>query len=761
MKSILNKIPTPIACIKTLIGIVICLLAPHLIEAKHIIGGEMTYRFVQDLGGGINQYEFTLVVYRDCDSGGGSLDNPASIGVFQGTAANAISIFSTTVNILPIEQVDPIFPPCADITDIFGTCVQKGTYIFTLDLPVDDNESYFVVYQRCCRTDQIVNITNPGSFGSTYMVELTPKAQMEKNNSPSFLNYPPTFICNNFPLDFDHSAIDLDGDSLAYSFCTPLTGGGQGGGNCNSPQPTPPCGPPFSTVVYTGGYTQSVPMGGMPVISIDPATGVLSGMPTDLGQYVVGICVREYRNGELIGSITRDFQFNVVDCTPTVSAEVEADEVLGIKDFLIKRCHQKDIHLNNMSVTSPDLVAWEWEFDLGSGNIFNSNTWDAVVPLPDYGEFHGMLYLNRHEDCRDSARVTIRAFPGVDVDFDYDYPVCEETPVTFSDSSISGAAGGITSWSWDFGTGTGMSSDTNPIFQFPAYGQYNVALIVRDADECADTLSKLVDWTPHPTPIIPNMKKQHVCLPDPMPFTLLDSLPLELGELVWDFGDGTFSDEISPVHQYHQPGVYDVSLAIKTAYDCYVTDTFFQKVAVYYKPVADFAFAPQIPTNLDNKVQFQNLSDTTTVYWTWEFGDGKGNHEYAPLHEYLDTGMTSVKLIAFNADGCTDTIYKPIDIVPKIRLYLPNVFAPNATAGIGNDRFGAIGVLLGYSDYHLTIWSRWGELLFETDDPYEGWNGRRGGSRVYPTGTYMYLLTLKGGRGESFHFEGTVDLIGN
>ncbi|MBK8827707.1 MAG: hypothetical protein IPO26_13580 [Saprospiraceae bacterium] len=74
------------------------------------------------------------------------------------------------------------------------------------------------------------------------------------------------------------------------------------------------CLPPFAEVVYSAGYSATNPMGGSPQISIDPTTGIITGTPNLLGQFVVGVCVKEFKNGVQIGSIRRDFQFNVVNC---------------------------------------------------------------------------------------------------------------------------------------------------------------------------------------------------------------------------------------------------------------------------------------------------------------------------------------------------------------------------------------------------------------------------------------------------------------
>jgi len=740
----------------------LALLLPLTADAKHIIGGDMTYRFVEDLGGGLKVFEFTLVIYRDCDSGGGLLDNPASIGIFLGDQTSALLDTSILVSTNDIQFVDPVIPPCADVSAVSNACVQRGIYVFTLILKEQLIDNYIIVYQRCCRTDQIVNIINPDQFGATYMVEITPEAFAMNNSSPVFTNYPPTFICNNLPLNFDHGATDADGDSLVYAFCTPLTGGGQGGGNCDSPVPTPPCPPPFDQVVFTGIYSQDVPMGGSPLVTVDTMSGLLTGTPFFLGQFVVGICVKEYRNGQLIGSILRDFQFNVVDCASSVVADMEADQILGPKQFLIKRCGQKVITILNKSPQTNDLLNWEWEVDLGGGNIFISNAWNLTVVLPDYGEYAGRLFLNRGSlGCSDSAYITLRAYPGVVAAFSESWDICLETPVVFADSSVSGATtGGIVSWQWTFGPLVPPTTQASPVITFPAYGTYLVRLQVIDSDGCKDDHLLSLVWEPKLPPVIPPLSPQLLCVPAPAIFPLLDSFDITGSHVVWDFGDGEFAyDVANPLHIY-EPGIYTMSLAVTTPYGCFSTDTFVNTALVYASPVAGFRYLPKNPSNLDNTLLFTNLSDASAVLWSWTFGSFGTSQQFNPLYTFPDTGLVPVVLMVSNVQGCMDTLTQIVDIVPKVQLYIPNVFAPGLGSSNGNDRFGILGILPGYTNYRMTIWSRWGEMLFETNDAQETWDGRRmGSSKLMPKGVYIYSIRFTGPRGEPFEYEGSITLL--
>ena len=115
---------------------------------------------------------------------------------------------------------------------------------------------------------------------------------------------------------FDHSATDIDGDSLVYEFCNPLLT------NVPGFYINPPGAPDYPDLVFNPGYSFDYPINSDPAFDIDPETGLITGTPTLMGQFVVGICVKEYRDGVLLSTTNRDFQFNVTQCDVQVIAAI-------------------------------------------------------------------------------------------------------------------------------------------------------------------------------------------------------------------------------------------------------------------------------------------------------------------------------------------------------------------------------------------------------------------------------------------------------
>lgn len=705
-----------------------------------------------------------MFVYRDCSTlDGADYDNPAAITIYRGNSAPYQ--FQAHFNVFitgSVEDIPPDDSPC--LIPPAGICVQKATYIFTASLP-HSPESYHVVYQRCCRNETITNIQNPGDSGATYTMELTPKAQQICNDSPVFDDFPPILICAREPLIFDHSATDAEGDQLVYEFCSPILGGGLGGlpgnpGNandCNGVQPNPACPPPFQDVTFTlPTYSELNPMGGSPQISIDPFTGIISGTPTVQGQFVVGVCVSEYRNGELISLTKRDFQFNVTTCTPTVDALIDYDEQIGDEQFVLNVCGESEVTFTNLSIQQQFIDVYNWTFDI-AGNIESFDDWEPTVSFPGIGTYEGQLILNPGTSCGDTANIFVNVFPEIVADFSFDYDTCVAGPVDFTDLSYSNAGPGtITDWSWAF-SNQGNSTDQNPSFPFMDPGNLPVSLTVVDINDCEDTDTQIVEWYPAPAIIVIEPSTFEGCNPMEVFFNNL-SFPIDSTyDIVWDFGDGTTSNEISPTHIYEEPGVYNISLDITSPLGCYIGESWNNWIIVRASPVADFIYTPRELSSFDPTAYFTDQS-IDAISWYWDF-DGDGfSSEINPSFTFPDTGTQRVTLVVTHQSGCQDSVTQIIDVVPKVTYFLPNAFTPNNDNV--NDFYRGNGIFEGMVNFNLSIWNRWGELVFETNDPNEGWNGRKNNTgQLSPGGVYVCLVTYSGPRGENYEVKGFATLI--
>ena len=428
------------------------------------MGGEINYKY---LGG--NSYEIRVTMYRDCYNGVPPFDDPAALGVFD--SANVL-ITWYAMPFLGLDTLQPsIQSPClVPPTDV---CYEVTTYIDTINLPPRPG-GYILAYQRCCRNVTIQNIINPSGTGATYVATIPDTSVVIIDSNPKFNYWPPTFICVNTPFTFDHSATDLDGDSLVYRLCVPLDGATPA-----QSMPQPPNPPPFIQVVWNPPYSLANALGGTP-LTINPQTGLLTAIPNTLGQFVYGICCDEYRNGVYIGETHRDFQINIVACPNITVASIQSPLV---------RCGSDSAQFTNNSFGA---ATYFWDFGVPSLTNDTSNLANPLYIYPDTGYYNVMLvaYSGVNPGCNDTSYGVVHILPEFSAGFSFSHPICSNT-VTFVDS-FSVLSGTPNAWFWNFGDST-SSTVPNPVHTYDSLGgTFTVTMIVSTDEGCADTVTHII-----------------------------------------------------------------------------------------------------------------------------------------------------------------------------------------------------------------------------------------------------------------------------
>jgi gliding motility-associated-like protein len=704
-----------------------------ILRGSHIVGGEITYKFLKRNGRNID-YRFTMKIYRDIytQNVGAVLDNPARVAIFLKNASGVFRQFGITINV-PIKSRNPSIDlpvfPCLTPPGNIG--VEEGIYEWDATL-LDTNTSYIISYQRCCR-NKPNNILNASTSGSTYFVEITPESQKFDNSSPTFNNFPPILLCAGEPLKFDHSAQDAEGDQLVYKLCNPSNGG-----TTQDPSPNPPKAPPYADVSFLRPeYSAEKPMGGDPVVVIDPNTGLIIGTPNIIGQFVVSVCVEEYRNGKLLGKIFRDFQFNVVSCKRTVVTKVLADttSITGsLKTYTIRGCENVVVNFQNNSFDRSEINNFYWEFSV-NGNTVRYSDWSPTVTFKDTGTYVGKLVLNPNTPCGDSAFVKAVIGGKLESDFSIQYDTCVAGPIGFNGTVAS--AFPLKDIIWDFGDGLKDSGRLSTIHRYELPGLKNVTLRLKDNVGCKRDTSLQFMWQPAPPILVVEPDNFIGCAPASVFFNNR-SKPLDSTySIKWDFGDGTFGKEISPRHIYEKSDTYSVKLFIVSPLGCKKDASFRNWIKVKNSPKADFDFNPKIVTNLKPTMSFEDKSSPDVSSWRWYLGTKGYSTRQNPIFAFRDTGIQKVTFFVRNTEGCLDSMTKEINVEPRIVFYFPNAFTPNNDTK--NDEFKGTGFLYGMKRYKLTIWSRWGDVVFQSENADDGWNGLKNnlGDQV-PNGVYIY-----------------------
>jgi PKD repeat protein len=216
--------------------------------------------------------------------------------------------------------------------------------------------------------------------------------------------------------------------------------------------------------------------------------------------------------------------------------------------------------------------------------------------------------------------------------------------VAFSDRS----SGAVTAWSWDFGDGTG-SGAAAPRHVYAQPGRYTVMLTVSGPGGSDSLVQADLVQVQQPAPVA-GFECSPGQGPAPLTVTFSDRSSGPISVWSWDFGDGTGSDQASPVHEYGAVGVYGVTLTVTGpgGSDSLQVPDLVQVTEP--PPVASFSGSPRTG-RAPLAVQFRDLSRGAITGWEWDFGDGTGSLAREPVHVYRTPGTYTVRLRVRSAGG--------------------------------------------------------------------------------------------------------------
>jgi gliding motility-associated-like protein len=276
--------------------------------ASHAVGLDIQYECI-----GGNQYRLTLNFYRDC--AGVSAPNAATIRI-----SSASCGVNSTVS-LPLDTFFEISPLCPNQQNT-STCrggnnpgIQQYIYSGNYTFPLQCND-WVIGYTLCCRNNAITNLQNPGNYNIHAQATMSNMNNM-CNNSPIFTTRPVPFVCAGQVFNYNHGAVDLDGDSLAYVLVNPLDN-------------------TIVNIPYRNPFTANNPLTTTGGFNFNNNTGQMSFNPSANQQAVVTVIVYEYRNGVLIGTTMRDMQLVVISSCNNINPT--ATGINGTNNFSIDVC---------------------------------------------------------------------------------------------------------------------------------------------------------------------------------------------------------------------------------------------------------------------------------------------------------------------------------------------------------------------------------------------------------------------------------------
>lgn len=432
--------------------------------ASHVAGGDITYSCI-----GPNQYQVTLTLYRDCN--GMDLANTESI-VYRSTACGVNATLGLTLQ--SESDITPLCPTaqsaCNGGSGSLG--IERFVYTGILNLPPGCTD-WILSYQMCCRNGSITNLNGPSSQ-DFYVQTTLNNTVVPCNSSPYFTNVPQTFACVGETINFQQLAVDPDGDVLVYSLVNGMNA-------------------PASNVAYTGGFNGTNPF--TVPLTINSATGEITFTPDVPQVAVVAVLVQEYRAGVLIGSVIRDIQFNIVNCTNNIP---DLGGINGVPNvFSISSCVGTQLCFTvnatdsdagqNVSMTSSNGITGSTFTTSGSGtNVTGTFCWTPTTS--DVGTHY--ITINAEDDAcpligqnAKTYEIVIIPNPNAPVNAGPDVTICAGSSTTLTATTT---APNASSFTWTPTNGLATPNNASTVATPTSTTNYIVTLNYTDGCSSSD-----------------------------------------------------------------------------------------------------------------------------------------------------------------------------------------------------------------------------------------------------------------------------------
>lgn len=297
------------------------------------------------------------------------------------------------------------------------------------------------------------------------------------------------------------------------------------------------------------------------------------------------------------------------------------------------------------------------------GGSIVSNTWNfgnattslALSPSQTYasvGTYSVSLIVNSNKGCKDTANVFVSVSVRPTVLFTANQ-TCGTDSTVIVNSTI---APGGTQYFWNFGDGT-TSTLQNPTKSYSIAGVYTIKLRATDNLGCSDSTNHTITYPITPTT---QFSFANPCLGQSTTFTNTSAIGFGSLTYNWNFGDGSTSNNQSPLHTYSIAAVYNVRLISTSQSGC--NDTLIQVVNVGPTPTASFYSFSSVCS--ESSISFTNttLASNGVPSYLWNFGDGTNSILENPSKSYTNAGVYTVVLTASYGVSCTTTYSKIITV---------------------------------------------------------------------------------------------------
>lgn len=403
-------------------------------------------------------------------------------------------------------------------------------------------------------------------------------------------------------------------------------------------------------------------------------------------------------------------------------------------------CHGTPVNFKDSSTSFTTIKSYFWDF--GDGTTSNlADPPPHVYPVP--GMYKVSHYITAMDNCESepfTRTIKVSNNPGISFNI---FDTCESlNPRIKPNYKVD--VGYINQWKWEL-NGTPFSNVERPDFTTLSHGNYSLTLIAKSNVGCPSN-SFTKDFIVQPRPQI-STDVNNGCKDVSLSFNggQTDNLTT-IKNWHWNFGDSSFSDQKSDQHSYSSVGNYHVQLTAEATNGCVTT---IPKNIFINEAYADAGKDTIVVSN-----EFFKLNGRGGTTYSWWPTTGLSDPFVAdPVAKITED--TKYLLTVKTPEGCVGTASMNVTVFKGSAIYVPTAFTPNSD-GL-NDILKPYYVAIKSLSY-FTIYNRWGQKVFSTNDLNAGWNGLSKGNQKIEGG-YVWFLKAVDVIGRVYNQKGSFVLI--
>lgn len=665
---------------------------------SHLSGGDIQYRYIGDSTNVARQYEVLLRVYRD--NSGIPMGNTQTVYI----NSTCYSQQSMTVTLIPGSGgIAPTLFDCVTPSSSTKT-LEIYAYKGVITLP-GNCSSFTFSWSDCCRPGGIDNINTSNGFGADgFYFDATLNNLNGQNSSPIFVSEPVRAFCVNNPFNWKQTVIEADGDSIHFSMI-----------NCRENAY------PGTNITFDAGWTASQPVTSS-YFNINPKTGLITFLPTMAEIDVASVLVEEYRYDSLygiwfkVGSASRDMMIQIVpNCSPTVMDGVGlnydapghyidtatglptvdyncGDTAITMYFDIMLDCFTISPDGTDFRLTSPNGEPWAIKKIVGNCNV-NGETDSLTIILNRPLAVNGKYYLYSK-----------------------------------------------------------VGNDGNTLFNKCGIGMDEFDTLVLNVNDCVNLVMELdnvtvindnhpqVQWSVDTTTFFKDQFDRYVILRDDAGWTPIGSV-LDVDKLTYNDYSSTNVDFQS--YNYKVFMVYN-SFNMDTTRDVH-------SIVLQTNGNCDTLCFNWNSYNGWDSAQYDIMLKVDTG-WVKLLSTPITDTTYCGYFDSLQIGTNTFKVVTTNGIDTSESNFAICFQPTPPEIVIPNVMTPN---GDGTNDLFIIGNVEAYDYNKLTIQSRWGTIVYQTENYQNDWDGGN-----VSDGVYFYVLEIWKGT-DVVNYYGTITIIDN